>query len=112
MRSYGRNLMGTVTAGGSVSSAFEIDGYDSVAILTPGTIAGSTLQFRSGIATNNGTLLNPLTVVDSGGNTLSVAAAASQIITDVPELRPLRYVALVMGGGTQATDAIFQMLVK
>jgi len=105
-------LYGTVTAGGSISSAFDLNQYSTVAIETPGTIAGTALAFRHGSNVNNGTLTGALVVNDSAGNLLSVVAGASQVITDIPELAPLRNISLVMGGGTQATNAIFKLWVK
>lgn len=105
-------LYGTVTAGGSISSAFDLQGRVAVAIEAPGTVAGTTLAFRHGSGINNGTLTGALPVHDSAGNLLSVVSAASRVITDIPELAPLRYVAVVMGGGTQSTDAIFKLWAK
>ena len=98
-----------IAASGTTSGAVEIpEGRTLTAILTPGTLTGSTLTITAS-PTLGGTYY---TRTDSGGNTLSIAMSTSKLIMLDPvadRTLGLRYIKLVSGSseGAERTFTLF-----
>lgn len=101
-------LYGTISANSGTSTVIDLRGYSLVSVAVPGTVLGTLLTFQSSF---DGASYWPVT--DSAANTVSAVygTAGAQIITDLPELSPLRYIKLVTSG-TQSADKIFGVIVK
>ncbi len=96
-------LPGTMGTASGTSSVYDLQGWTLTAIEIPGTMASGTLTFQG--ANNQQGAYRPiyeLTVIGTAGN---------QIITDIPELAPLRFIK-VIAGGTQSTAQVINLLVK
>jgi len=106
---YENNVLpGTIALSGSVSNTYDLSDWTLTALHIPGTLSAGTLTFQG--ALNNQGTFSP--VYDTAGNQLSViATAGNQIITDIPELAPLRYIKLI-ASGTQSAAQVINLIVK
>lgn len=97
-----RTITATISAGGSLSAEVDLNGHQIMAIYMPGTWQAANLTFTASNA-SGGTFYD---VYDSAGNELVATAAASRVITDLPELSPLRFIKVRSGTtGTPVTQA-------
>ena len=87
----------TITGGQSQSSEIDLESYGVVAIMMPAVFGATSITFLAS-ATSGGTFYP---VYDSAGNELAATVTGSHIITDLPELAPLRYIKI--RSGTEAT---------
>ena len=102
-------LTGNIALSGSVSTMYDLSDWTLTAIHIPGTLASGTINFWSTPNPIGGTF-SP--VYDTAGNKLAViATAGNQIIADIPELAPLRFIQLVTGG-TQSVAQTINLIVK
>lgn len=83
----------TIALDGNLSAEVDLGGYTLAAISMPAAWDAANLTFQAATATG-GTFQN---VYDSAGNELTVTAAASYVITDIPELAPLRFIKIRSG---------------
>lgn len=102
-------LYGTIALGAGTTGPIDLRGYTLAAVVVPGTVLGTLLTFLASTDVN-GTYF---TVFDTAGNTLSAVygTAGARVITDIPELAPVRYLKMVTSG-TQSAEKAFGLLVK
>lgn len=97
--SYGSETA-TILAGESLSDEIDISGYSLVGIKLPSVFEGSSVTFQASDVTG-GTFYN---VYDSAGNEFSATVRASSVVTDLPELAPLRFIKI--RSGTAGTPVV------
>lgn len=101
-----------ILAGASLSNEVDLNGHQVVAIYMPGTWTTANLTFSASNVTG-GTFNN---VYDSAGNELTVTAAASRTLVDIPELEPIRFLRIRSGtSGTpvnQLADRTLILILK
>ena len=98
--------------GASLSGAIGCEGRDVVAIITPGTVAGTQFTFQA--SADNATWSN---VYDDAGNELTITMAASRYVslgTVAKLLRAVRFLKVRTGtAGTpsnQSADRVFYLV--
>lgn len=90
-------LTATIANGASLSSEIDLAGYSLAAIVMPSSWTTANLTFQASDV-SGGTYND---IRDAAGNELSVVASASCVITDIPELAPIRF--LKIRSGTSGT---------
>lgn len=83
----------TIANGAALSAEIDLESYRQIAIYMPSTWTTANLTFQGSNVTG-GTFQN---IYDSAGNELTITAAASRILTDIPELSPFRYIKIRSG---------------
>ena len=83
----------TIANGASLSEEIDLGGYGLAAIEMPAAWTAANLTFQAASA-SAGTFKN---VYDAAGNQLTVTADASRVLTDIPELAPLRFIKIRSG---------------
>jgi hypothetical protein len=86
-------IAATISSGQSLSSEIDLGGYRNIAIQMPSSWDTANLTFQ-GSTVSSGTFQN---IYDSAGNELTLIAAASHAIADIPELAPFRYIKIRSG---------------
>lgn len=101
-------ISGTIGSASGTSTPYDLCGWTLTAIELPGTLLAGTLTFQGARSLQD----TFRTIYDTAGNQLSViGTAGNQIITDIPELAPLRFIKIV-AGGTQSSAQTINLFVK
>lgn len=105
-------LSATISNGTALSAEIDLSGYSVVAIYMPSAWTAANLTFQA-VDVSGGTYED---VYDAAGNELSVIAAASRVLTDIPELAPIRFLKVRSGtSGTpvnQGADRTIKLVLK
>ena len=105
-------LRGTISAGGSISSAFDLCGWSQFALQLPvsGTILGGTSLSIWAAESLQGTY-NPYYGTTAVAQTVGIGSTGNQVIGPITSLEPLRFVKFV-AGGTQSAAQVLTLIVK
>lgn len=109
-----QKLLGTVAAGGSVSSTFDLDGWTNFALqINPnsGTILGGTTINLLAAQSLQDSFNGVYGTTGAVRSTLQCGSTGIQVISPIPVLAPLRYVQFVLGG-TQSGAITLTLFVK
>lgn len=102
----------TIANTASLSDEIDLEENSLVAISMPATWTTANLTFQAATV-SGGTFQN---VYDAAGNELTVAAAASRVLTDIPELAPLRFIKIRSGTSgsavNQSGDRVITLILK
>ena|SRR3990167_1022830 len=106
----------TIGSAAGTSGVVDIQGKSLIGLIVPATFAGTSFTYLAGTLKSNvspGTLPigNFYPVYDSSGNQLTTVIGTGRVITDVPELAPLRYIQIV-SSATQTADRVVTVLYK
>lgn len=106
-------LLGTVPVAGSVSNAFDLDGWTQFALqVTPnGTILGGTVINIFASQFINGPFYPVAGTTGVVASTIQIGSATNSVISPLPQLAPLRYVMFGFGG-TQSSAQTLNLFVK
>jgi hypothetical protein len=101
----------TIALGEGTSGVIDLAGYTLAAIMTPTALTGGTITYLCGTAAHGTTPVGQYSpVFNPAGVQLATIAGTNQVLTDLIELSPLRYIQLVMG--TQSAARNFTILLK
>ena len=106
----------TIGSAAGTSGVVDLSGKSLLAFIVPATFAGTTFTYLAGTLKDNqgaGTLPigNYYPVYDPSGNHLTTTIGTGRVITDVPELAPLRYIQIV-SSATQTANRTVTVLYK
>ena len=106
----------TIGSANGTSGVIDISGKSLLGFIVPATFAGTTFTYLAGTLKSNvgaGTLPigNFFPVYDSSGNILTTNIGTGRVITDIPELSPLRYIQIV-SSATQTANRVVTVLYK
>lgn len=107
-------LYGTVAVAGSVSSAFDLDGWTQFALqINPngGTILGGTVVNILAAPSLQDSFNPVYGTTGAIASTLQIGSTGIQVISPIPVLQPLRFVKFVLGG-TQDAARTLTLFVK
>lgn len=107
-------LYGTVSAAGSVSSAFDLDGWTQFALqVNPngGTILGGTVVNIWAGNSLQDTFSPVYGTTGAVASTLQIGSTGIQFLSPISVLTPLRFVKFVLGG-TQSAAVNLNLIVK
>lgn len=97
----------TIPNNEALSDEIDLGNNSLVAIEFPNTWAGTQITFQSKVVKGNAegsTDIDNLeiwrNVYDSAGNELVVTVGSNRIVTDIPELAPLRFIRIRSGTST------------
>lgn len=93
VRAENTTLTATIANAASLSGAIDLAGFSQVGLVMPAAWTAANLTFQ-GCDTLGGTYQD---IYDSAGNELTVIAAASRCIADIPELAPFRFIKIRSG---------------
>lgn len=87
----------------AISGSVDLGGFSLIALEMPELWAGTQVTFQCKAErsqTSAESIEDWDNVYDSAGNELTVTVAANRVVTDIPELAPLRFIRIRSGTST------------
>lgn len=106
-------LLGTIVAGGSISTPFDLDGWTQFAlqVLPNGTLLGGTTLSIYAAQVIGGPYYPVAGTAGVVTSVIQIGSTTNSIISPLPQLSPLRYV-MFTAGGTQTSNQTLNLFVK